>query len=127
MAKRILIVDDDSDFCASLTAVLEGAGYSVSIARSGREGIEKARTEKPDLIVLDIMMEHDWAGYEVNQAVKYASEGDAPHILMVSSIPVDPATRFIHATEAGMVTPDDYLTKPVDIPEFLGKVRSLLG
>jgi DNA-binding response OmpR family regulator len=129
MPKRILIVDDDADFRTSVTEVLRAEGHEVLIATSGKQGVEQARAERPDLIVLDIMMEHDWAGYEVNQAVKYAS-GDAAAaipILMVSSIQVDPATLFYRATEVGMVTPDSYLTKPLDIQEFLDRVRSLLG
>jgi DNA-binding response OmpR family regulator len=129
MPKRILIVDDDADFRASVTEVLKAEGYEVLVATNGREGVEQSRVQHPDLIVLDIMMEHDWAGYEVNQAVKYASGETAATIpiLMVSSIQVDPATLFYRATEVGMVTPDSYLTKPLDISEFLDRVRSLLG
>jgi CheY-like chemotaxis protein len=84
----------------------------------------------PDLIVLDIMMENDWAGYEVNQRVKFASGFECIRhvpILMVSSIPVDPATRFSRAGEVDMITPDAYLTKPLDIPAFLAQIQVLLG
>ena len=129
MAKKILIVDDDADFRASVTEVLTHEGYEVVTAVNGREGLQKVLAERPALVVLDIMMEHDWAGYEVNQAVKFGSDEStaAIPILMVSSIPTDPAARFCRATEAGMVTPDYYLTKPLDIPEFLARVRALVG
>jgi DNA-binding response OmpR family regulator len=127
--KTILIVDDDADFRASVKEVLETQGYGVLTAVNGQDGLKKTQAERPDLIILDVMMENEWAGYEINQAVKYGSE-DAVRfipILMVSSVPVDPATMFYRATEAGMVTPDSYLTKPLDIPEFLSRVRALLG
>ena len=125
--KMILIVDDDPDFRASTTAVLESQGYKVIAAASGKEALAKLLSEPPDLVILDVMMEYDSAGYEVNQAIKYREEfpRDIP-ILMVSSIQVDPATLFSRATEVELVTPDAYLTKPLSIPQFLEQVRSLL-
>lgn len=128
--RRILIIDDDQDFIASTTALLEAYGYAVMSAPSGHDGLHKALTEHPDLIVLDVIMEHDSAGYEVNEAVKFAPGFEAIRhipILMVSSIPVDPATRFSMSEEMPMITPNAYLTKPLDIPRFLVEVRALLG
>jgi CheY-like chemotaxis protein len=128
--KKVLIIDDDKDFIATAKVPLEAEGYTVCSATSGKDGLEKVKVEHPDLIVLDIMMEHLSAGYEVNQAIKYKSSyrtvSNVP-ILMVSSITLDPATRFSQAGEMEMVTPDDYLTKPLDVPEFLAKVRDLVG
>jgi len=128
--RRVLVVDDDADFVASISTLLESQGYCVSSARSGKEGLEKLRAESPDLIVLDVVMEDDSSGYGVNQAVKYSQGFECFRhvpILMVSSIPVAPATRFSMAGEVDMVTPNSYLTKPVDITAFLEEVRALLG
>jgi CheY-like chemotaxis protein len=128
--RRILIIDDDQDFVASTTALLEAYGYVVSAASTGSDGLHKARIEQPDLIVLDVMMENDSAGYEVNEAVKFAPGFESLRhipILMVSSIDTDPATRFSTADEAPMITPNVYLTKPLDIPRFLAEVSALLG
>ena len=128
--RRLLIVDDDPDFVASTTALLEAHGYEVSTARSGKEGLDKVLADHPDLILLDIMMEDDWAGYAVNQAVKFSERFACVRhipILMVSSIRVDPATRFKMAGEVDMITPNAYLTKPLDIPSFLSEVNVLLG
>lgn len=128
--RRMLIIDDDVDYVASLTALLESRGYSVSSARSGREGLEKLRAETPDLIILDVMMEYDSSGYEVNQAIKFAPSCEGFHhvpILMVSSIAADPSTRFQMAGEVDMITPDRYLTKPLDIPRLLTTIRELIG
>lgn len=128
--RRILIVDDDPDYIASTTALLEAHGYAVSAARSGREGLAKAQTEHPDLIILDVMMENDSAGYEVNENVKFESAFESIRhipILMVSSIPADPATRFAAAGEVDLITPNVYMTKPLDIPKFLASVAMLLG
>jgi len=128
--KKIIIIDDDVDFLASTTSLLNTQGYVVLNARSGKDALTKVLSEQPDLIVLDVMMEHTSSGYEVNQAIKYKREYQAVRntpILMVSAITLDPVTRFSTAGEMEMVTPDGYMTKPLDIPMFLSTVRSLLG
>lgn len=128
--KTVLIIDDDADFRTSLAAVLESEGYSVRHAASAQEGLAAIVSEPPDLIVLDVIMEYDSAGYEVNQAIKfrdeYLAERNTP-ILMVSSIEIDPATLYGRATEVLTITPDAYLTKPLNIPAFLEQVRKLLA
>jgi len=129
MQRRILIIDDDDDYIASTTALLETRGYAVSASRSPREGLRRALAERPDLIVLDVMMDHDSSGYEVNQTIKFTPEFEGLRhipILMVSSIDTDPATRFGRSEEVALVTPNAYLTKPIDIPKFLAEVSSLL-
>ena len=68
-AKTILVIDDDPDFRASVVELLEGQGYSVLTAADGKDGLARAKADLPDIIILDIMMEHYWAGYEVNQAI----------------------------------------------------------
>lgn len=128
--KRILIVDDDDDFRAAVQGLLGREGYELALARSGREALARIAEGRPDLVVLDVMMENDFAGYEVTSALRF-QEGDPAMrpvpILMVSSIELDPATRFSRALEAPMIQPDVYLTKPLDIPRFLASVASLLG
>jgi DNA-binding response OmpR family regulator len=128
--RRVLIIDDDADFVASTTSLLESQGYAVSSARSAKDGLDKVLEESPDLLVLDVMMEHDSAGYQVNQALKFGAGFECFRhvpILMVSSISVDPAARFSMAGEVDMITPNAYLTKPVDVSKFLAEVRALLG
>jgi CheY-like chemotaxis protein len=128
--RRILVVDDDPDFRDSTRTLLEAYGYEVTTAPTGREGLQALRSSPPDLLVVDVVMEYDGAGYEVNEQVKYGAEFEAIRhvpVIMVSSIPVDPATRFRSAAEVGMITPNVYLTKPLDITRFLSEVRDLLG
>jgi CheY-like chemotaxis protein len=128
--RRILIIDDDPDFVASTTALLEANGYAVSSAATGRQGLTRAAADRPDLIVLDVMMENETSGYEVNELVKFGPDFESVRhipILMVSAIPVDPSTRFSRSEEMAMVTPNVYMTKPLDVPRFLSEVASLLG
>jgi CheY-like chemotaxis protein len=127
---RILIVDDDADYRASTRALLEGEGYEVDEADSGRGGIARVRATRPDLIVLDIMMESPVEGYTVVQALKFHGEysdlAEIP-IVMVSSIQEDPATLFPTAGEVPLITPDAYFTKPLEIPKFLECVQRMLS
>jgi len=126
---KILIIDDEDDYRASTRALLEGEGYQVIEATTGAEGLDVARTQRPDLIVLDIMMEYQGAGYSINQALKLSEEyrdlRDTP-IIMVSSVQTDPASLFGWIGDTGAITPDVYLTKPLDVAEFLRRIRSLL-
>ena len=126
---KILIIDDDEDYRASTRAMLEDEGYDVVEAESGKEGLQTVRTQKPDLIILDVMMESLSEGYSVNQAIKFLPEyrelGPMP-ILMVSSVEEDPASLFGWIGDTTPITPDAYMTKPLDIPLFLARVRELL-
>jgi len=126
---KILIIDDDDDYRASTRALLEGEGYEVIEATSGPEGLSAARAQRPDLIVLDVMMGYLSEGYSVNQALRSSPEyqdlRDVP-IIMASSVEVDPASLFGWIGDTSAITPNAYLTKPLDVPQFLERVRGLL-
>ena len=127
---RILIVDDDEDYRASTRALLEGAGYEVAEASNGREGLDAVRGHRPDLIVCDVMMDSLSEGYSVTQALRQLPEfrdQESIPILMVSSVEMDPASLFGWIGDTTPITPDAYMTKPLDIPEFLDRIRELLG
>jgi CheY-like chemotaxis protein len=128
--KKVLIIDDDPDYCSSVQALLRSAGFAVCCAATGSKGLDMAVSEKPDLIVLDVMMENMWAGYEVNQTLKFRSGFESVRripVIMVSSVQEAPAERFARSEDPSRVSPDIYMTKPLDIPKFLETVRSLLG
>jgi CheY-like chemotaxis protein len=121
MSAKVLLIDDDQDFRASVKSLLETHGYEVLEAGSGREGLRRVLEHKPDVILLDVMMETSVEGYGVTHALKYQDEY-AEHrqvpIFMVSSIEESPDERFPMSAEVEMIRPDRYLTKPLDIPRF---------
>jgi CheY-like chemotaxis protein len=129
--RRVLLIDDDADFLASTSSLLEAHGYCVSQAKTGREGLARIKDEHPDLVIVDIMMENEWAGYGVNEAIKFDPGFECVRhvpVVMVSSISLDPESRFGgHTDEAAMVTPNLYLTKPLDIPRFIAEIEALMG
>ena len=124
----ILIVDDEALIRDNLASLLERSGFKVAVAVDGQDALTKLSHVGADLIVLDVMMENMWAGYDVNQKLKFQSGEDSIRkvpIVMVSSIEEPPAARFARSAESVMITPDAYLTKPLDVRGFLDTVRSL--
>ncbi|MQK95676.1 response regulator, partial [Escherichia coli] len=67
---KILIIEDDIDAIEAMKVVLESKKYQVISANDGKEGFEKAKSEKPDLIILDVMMRHSTEGFDVTQNLR---------------------------------------------------------
>lgn len=126
--KTVLIIDDDRDFCQSLQSLLETDGYEVVCAGTGTQGLKLALSGKPDLIILDVMMEHMWAGYEVTQTLKFHSSCQSLHsvpIVMVSSVEQPPAQRFLRSVDSHMISPNVYLSKPLEVRSFIETMHAL--
>lgn len=125
---KVLLIDDDEDFRAALRTPMEAGGYVVLEAASGDAGLKLLREQRPDVVLVDIMMESAAEGYGVTQAIRwqeaYQEFRDLP-IIMVSSIEETPDERFAMAGELDMIRPDIYLTKPLDIPRLLEVLSSL--
>ena len=126
MAKKILVVDDDPDLVETTSIILKSKQYDVVVAYDGVEGLEKAKTEKPDLIVLDVMMpEKD--GYTLCKELKAdAALKEIPVLLLTAVVSHISTTRFSH--QMGMETEaDDYIDKPVDPHELVKRIELLLS
>lgn len=124
---KILIIDDDPDIVESLRIVLESRGHEVKDAASGREGIEKARGERPDLIILDIMMSKITEGFEVARELKRDRVCKDIPILMLTSLKEKTGFDFSHqAGDEEWLPVDDYVHKPISPDELLKKVDKLI-
>ncbi len=122
---KVLIVDDDPDFVDATKAILENKSYDVKVAYDGVEGLERVRAEKPDLIVLDVMMPNK-DGYKVCQELKANAEyQDIPVILLTAVGDKVSETRY--TTRMGMETEaEDYIPKPVEPAELVKRIEALL-
>lgn len=117
MVKKILVVDDEERLVSLVKAYLEQEGYRVATARDGREALIVARAEKPDLIILDIMMPK-MDGYEFMRL--HHREQSTPIILLTAKVDEDDK---VVGLELGA---DDYITKPFRPRELLARVRAIL-
>ena len=123
--KRILIVDDDPDLVETVSMMLEARGFSPLPAYGGIEGLEKARNEAPDLIVLDVMMP-DKDGYAVcNELKKDPACNEIPIILLTAI--GDHITSTTYTLSGGKETfADDFFQKPVNIQLLVNRIEELL-
>ena len=124
---KILLVDDDADFLEMHKAVLANHGYEVFTAMSGQEGLERVRTEMPDLIILDLMMEKHDAGFSFSRTIKTDPLFKRIPILMVTSVAEATGYRFSLEEDGYWMKTDDFLDKPVMPAVLLDRVAKLLG
>jgi CheY-like chemotaxis protein len=130
MAKKILIVDDDQDQVNSLAHVLKSKGYEIAEAYNGSQCLKKLAEVKPDLIILDIMMDTDTEGFEVANQIRssrptsrYKEFKDIP-IVMLTAINQVTNSRFsLDMEESFLPGVQDFLTKPVNFEELLKVVQ----
>ena len=117
--KKILIVDDSPTERAFLEALLVKSGYTVVVANSGEEGVEKAKADLPDLILMDVVM----PGLNGFQATRAITRDDATkHIPVFICTTKDQETDKIWGMRQGA---KDYLVKPVSGPELITKIKAL--
>lgn len=117
MSKTILVVDDAESLRTLVKSYLTQEGFRVVTAGNGREALFVARQERPDLILLDLMMPQ-LAGYEFINA--YGREGDAPIVILTAR--VEESDKVL-GLELGA---DDYLTKPFSLRELSARIRAVL-
>lgn len=124
--KKILLVDDDVDFCEAAKLLLESRTYEVVVAYDGKEGLEKVRVERPDLVILDVMMP-EMNGYDVCVVLK--SDPELKKIPVILLTAVDQEIFRTHYTLLlGLMTEaDDYIAKPVESAELAKRVEDFLG
>ncbi len=123
--KRILVVDDEPDFCAIVQGNLEKEGFDVEVAYDGIEGLEKVKASPPDAIVLDVMMpEKD--GYAVCRELKNDPKyRDIPVLMLTAVASHVTSTRYSHYDGMSMEA-DDYLAKPASAEQITQSIKWLL-
>jgi len=122
--KSILITDDDEVFVEALTAVLESR-YAVRTASSGKEALESIQKERPDLIILDVMMDYMSEGFDVARKLRTNPETESIPIVMLTG--VDQAYNYRMETDESWVPCDRYLEKPIPPEKLLAEIQDLIG
>lgn len=117
MSQTVLVVDDAENLRMLLKSYLTQEGYRVVTAADGRQALFVAREEKPDLIILDLMMP-EMSGYDFMRA--YSKEGNAPIIMLTAKME---ESDKVLGLELGA---DDYVTKPFSMRELAARIRAVL-
>ncbi|ABD71478.1 response regulator receiver domain protein [Rhodoferax ferrireducens T118] len=120
MSQKILVADDEPNIVISLEYLLKREGYTVLIARDGQEALEAIAREKPDLVLLDVMMPKK-TGFEVCQALRASDDLQAIKILMLTA-----KGRDTDVAKGLALGADAYITKPFSTRELVLKVAELL-
>ncbi len=121
MGNRILIADDEQNIVISLEFLMKREGFDVSIAVDGQEAVDRIRADKPDLVLLDVMMPKK-SGFEVCQEVKGDPELTGTKILMLTA-----KGRDTEVAKGLALGADAYMTKPFSTKELVDKVREMLA
>ena len=125
---KILVIDDDPDLQAAVRTVLESKSYEVVSAYDGDEGLRKVVEERPDLIILDVIMpvkDGFTACRELKTDDKYHFFSNIP-VIMLTVYPEDREKLHLSMREGMTMEAEDYIQKPFDPPELLSRVEELL-
>jgi two-component system alkaline phosphatase synthesis response regulator PhoP len=121
MTKKVLIADDEQNIVISLEFLLRREGFEVFVAGDGEEALTKLRAEKPDLVLLDVMMPK-MNGFDVCQAIRADPDLAGMRVLMLTA-----KGREAEVSKGLGLGADAYMTKPFSTKELVVQVRALLG
>ncbi len=122
---RILVVDDDPDFVEIMRTILESNDYQVVTASNGQQALSQVKAQRPDLMILDIMMSTVLDGLDVSEQLAKDPDAKFMPVIMVSSIAETPYAHVFPMEQQPHM--DAWLSKPVDPKALLNKVAELLN
>jgi len=123
--KKILLVDDDPDFVEAVRVIVESGGYDVRVAYDGQEGLEAVAEEKPDLIVLDVMMPV-MNGHAACARLKADKATASIPIILLTAVADRVTTSTYTHRDMLESEAEDYMPKPVEPAELLALIKSWL-
>lgn len=120
MAKKVLMIDDDPEFVEAITNILDAKGYDVVSANDGKDGVAKAKQEKPDIILLDVMMTTKSEGFDVARELSKDANLKGTPVIMLTGVRKEMNLPFGFEPDADWLPVKAFLEKPVK-PETLLK------
>ena len=130
MSKKVLVVDDDPDVVTFNVTIVEELGYTPLVAKNGEEGLKIVKEERPDLVILDVLMPRQ-SGVRLYRELKTDKSLGQIHVIMLSAIAEKTFLRSQKAlTEFGedkIPEPEIYLEKPIEPEELAEIIKNILG
>ncbi|MCX6842481.1 MAG: response regulator [candidate division WOR-3 bacterium] len=129
MAKRVLMVDDDPEFVETTKIILESGGYETRTAANGNEALAQLQKEKPDIILLDVMMKTIGDGVWLGQKIKGDERFSGIPILMITAVNKESGASSFHLdpnADGDYLPVDGFLEKPVEPEVLLREVARLI-
>lgn len=125
--KKILIIDDDKDYGDALKIVLENNGFEVHHVLNVKDGRKTIEADRPELIILDVMMDKHTDGFDLCYNLKHDKACRDIPILMVTAVTNKTGFKFSPETDGEYLQADDYVAKPIPTAELLLRVKKLIG
>jgi len=124
---KILVIDDDKDLQDIMSLVLEENGFSVVSAYGPEEGLQMVRSEKPDLIILDVLMPDDFEGFDVARTIREELGLRGLPIILLTAVHVEKKVPYRFAPHEEYLPVDYFFDKPVQPEVLVAKVKELLN
>lgn len=127
MPKKILIIDDDIDLVETMRMVLENAGFDVIDAQDGQKGFNKIISDKPDLIILDVMMQSQDEGFHIAYQIRNTEEIKELPIIMLSAVGQETGFDFDEEKDGDFLPVNAFIEKPINPETLIEIVKTNLG
>ena len=127
MLQKVLIIDDDVDIVEAEKLLLENSGYDVISAFDGKEGYRKIKEEKPDIIILVLMMTTPDEVFKITRKIRNDPEISALPIVMVTSVGKVTGFKYDPDRDRELLPVDEYLEKPINPDELISAVERALS
>jgi CheY-like chemotaxis protein len=124
--KTVFVIDDDPDLLEVAKTVLSGAGFSVLVASTGRDGLARIRKGGIDCIILDVMLETETEGFHIAQDLRADPKTAGIPIVMLTSVSKRTGFEFSPETDKDYMSVEAFLEKPVDPKRLVQAVRDLM-
>lgn len=123
---KIIIIDDNRDFLFTMETFLKRNGFETLTADDGQKGLDLIEKERPDLVLLDVMMETLFSGFEVCKRLRTSPDLKNIPIIGISGMGDELGVHFDKQKDEEYFSPDDFFEKPVDKEKLLSRIKELL-
>lgn len=127
MPKKILIIDDDIDLVETMRMVLENAGFEVIDAQDGQKGFTKIVKDKPDLVILDVMMQSQDEGFHIAYQIRNTEDIKELPIIMLSAVGQETGFEFDEEKDGDFLPVNAFIEKPINPETLIEIVKTNLG